>query len=82
LEKHIIDAMAVDKRGLLVPNSRTGDMWIKLVFSCILAMHLLEINDWTGRMAGECYPFSLEDLEFDEESSKYKLKNARRMEEV
>jgi hypothetical protein len=50
------------EKGLLVPNLTRGDMWIKL--SQLVYR----------RSTGECYPFSLEDLELDPVTLKYKLK--------
>ena len=62
-EKHIIDEMLGNsEKGLLVPNQTKGDMFIKL------SQLMYRKN------TDECYPFSLEDLELDPVTLKYKLK--------
>jgi hypothetical protein len=77
-EKHIIDAMKKDEKGLHISNRSRGDMWIRL--------SLLAYPHTPGNTVSNeediCYPFSLDDLVYDEDTLKYKLRNARNMEVV
>jgi hypothetical protein len=68
--KHIIDATLADpEKGLFVPRKSDGGKWIKL--SCLVYRQHTDV----------CYPFSLEELELDAATSKYKLRKARQMDD-
>jgi hypothetical protein len=69
-EKLIIDEMLANpEKGLFVPRKKDGGKWIKL--SCLVYRQQTDV----------CYPFSLEDLELDPATSKYKLRKARQMDD-
>ena len=68
--KHIIDATLADpEKGLFVPRKKDGGKWIKL--SGLVYRIRTDV----------CYPFSLEDLELDPVTSKYKLRKTRQMDD-